>query len=60
MAMGKAHYVDLMPRTWAHIARNLAHPALEDVAQTVRAAFPAPTPDLMQRIKEQCAQRPMH
>ncbi|MBW0158121.1 aminoglycoside phosphotransferase family protein [Sedimentimonas flavescens] len=60
MAMGKAHYVDLMPRTWAHIARNLTHPALEDVARTVRAAFPAPTPDLMQRIKEQCAQRPMH
>lgn len=58
-AMGKPHYVTLMPRCWANIERNLAHPALQDLARTTRAAFPAPTPELMQRIQDQCGKDPM-
>lgn len=59
MAMGKAHYLDLMPRTWAYIERNLAHPDLLDLARAVAAALPPPTPDRLQRIKDQCGQHPM-
>lgn len=59
-AMGKAQYVALMPRCWAHIERNLAHPALQDLTRTTRAAFPAPTAEIMQRIQDRCGKDPMH
>ncbi|WP_448583021.1 aminoglycoside phosphotransferase family protein [Thermaurantiacus sp.] len=37
---GKRGYVDMLPRVWAHVARNLAHPALAPV----RAWFDAHVP----------------
>jgi aminoglycoside/choline kinase family phosphotransferase len=37
---GKCGYVDLLPRVWAHVRRNLAHPALAPV----RAWFDAHVP----------------
>lgn len=59
MAAGKPHYVDLIPRTWAYIARNLAHPDLADLAAAIHAGLPAPTPERLERIKHQCGQHPM-
>ena len=59
LAMGKPGYVDLMPRSWGYITRNLTHPALADLAPMVRAAFPAPDAALLERIKSECGQRPM-
>ncbi|WP_415182365.1 aminoglycoside phosphotransferase family protein [Phaeovulum sp.] len=59
MAAGKPHYVDLIPRTWAYIGRNLAHPELAGLAAAVYAALPAPTPERLERIKDQCGQYPM-
>lgn len=59
MAMGKAHYVDLIPRTWRYIERNAAHPELAGIARVLGAAFPAPTAERLERIKSQCAQHPM-
>lgn len=58
-AMGKAHYVDLMPRSWANIQRNLAHPALHSLARPLAAAFPAPDADLLEEMKRQCGTHPM-
>ena len=49
----KSHYVDLMPRVWSYIARNLAHPDLAPLAKAL-ADLPPPTPELCQRIKSQC------
>lgn len=37
---GKARYLDLIPRVKAHFDRDLAHPALRDVAALVRKAVP--------------------
>jgi aminoglycoside/choline kinase family phosphotransferase len=37
---GKAHYLELQPRVWRYLERNLAHPALEPV----RAWFDANVP----------------
>lgn len=54
---GKAQYVDLIPRTWATLQRNLAHPALGGLARAT-AALPAPTPDGLERIKAQCGRFP--
>ncbi len=51
---GKAGYVDLIPRVWAHLARDLAHPALTPVAGILRDILPEPGPEILQRLKDQC------
>lgn len=50
---GKPHYVDLIPRVWAHMIRGLEHPALAPVADMIRAALPAPTPENLDRLRPQ-------
>lgn len=59
MAMGKDHYVDLIPRTWRYIERNAAHPELAGIARVLTAALPPPTAERLKRIKDQCGQHPM-
>lgn len=59
LAMGKAHYVDLMPRNWSNLERNLAHPALAELAATVHAAYPPPTPDMIESLRTACGTRPI-
>lgn len=56
---GKAHYVDLIPRVWGLLQRDLDHPALGPVAPMLRAALPAPDPLILQRLKFRCAKAPM-
>lgn len=53
MTRGKPQYIDLIPRVWAHLQNDLAHPALADVRQ-VLSPLPAPTPDHLQRLKTTC------
>ena len=55
---GKAHYVDLIPRVWAHLQTDLAHPALADLKPLIDAALPAPTPDFLKGLKDRCATHP--
>ncbi|MEI4471933.1 aminoglycoside phosphotransferase family protein [Frigidibacter sp. MR17.24] len=59
MHFGKPHYVDLIPRVWALLQRDLAHPALAPLAAAVAAALPAPTPEGLQRIKDECGRHPL-
>ena len=47
---GKPHYLDLMPRVYAHVERNLEHPVLAPVAQAITDALPRPTPQAMARL----------
>ena len=47
---GKPRYLDFMPRVWAYITRNLAHPALAPLAQIVNA-LPAPDAAIIERIR---------
>lgn len=51
---GKAHYVDLIPRVWGYVMRNLAHPALTSLAPTLTAILPEPTPSHLEQLKYQC------
>jgi len=51
---GKPHYIDFMPRVWGYITRSLTHPALQDLAHTIHADLPEPTPEIMQKLKDQC------
>jgi aminoglycoside/choline kinase family phosphotransferase len=55
---GKAHYVDFIPRVWAYLMRNLAHPSLELVAAMINETLPYPTPDHLEHLKSQCATTP--
>jgi aminoglycoside/choline kinase family phosphotransferase len=55
---GKAHYVDLIPRVWGHLMRNLEDSALADVAALVQQHLPAADADFRERLKDQCATRP--
>jgi aminoglycoside/choline kinase family phosphotransferase len=48
---GKPSYVDLIPRVWAHLARDLAHPALADLAQFVAAHVPPPDAPVLARLR---------
>ncbi|MFZ5963247.1 aminoglycoside phosphotransferase family protein [Thalassococcus sp. BH17M4-6] len=51
---GKPHYVDLVPRVWAHLMQALDHPALDEVAPILRRGLPAPTPAILDRLKSAC------
>lgn len=50
---GKPHYVDLIPRVWAHMIRGLEHPALAPVADMIRDALPLPSPENLDRLRPQ-------
>ena len=55
---GKAGYVERHPRLWRHLERNLAHPALADLARAIRAAYPPPDAPMMEGLKRACGTRP--
>ncbi len=55
---GKPQYTDYIPRVWRDLQRDLAHPALSDLAAQVARLLPPPTPALLQRIKDQCGTIP--
>ena len=46
---GKPRYLALIPRVWAQLQRNLAHPALSDL-RSACAILPPPTPETLQRL----------
>ncbi len=48
---GKPGYIDLIPRTWAHLMRDLDHPALRPVAKLLRDALPEPDTATLDRLK---------
>lgn len=58
LVAGKPGYLPLIPRVWGQLQRNLAHPALADLRAVCDRLLPAPTPDLLQKIKDQCPPTP--
>ena len=59
MAYGKPHYVDLIPRVWGHLMTALDHPALAEVAPRITDVLPAPTDDLLARLRDKCGSVPL-
>ncbi|MDF3415019.1 phosphotransferase [Sulfitobacter sp. M57] len=53
---GKAHYVDMIPRVWGYVRRNLAHPELAELSALLMPMLPEPTPIFLERLKRQCPQ----
>lgn len=50
----RPHYVDLIPRVWAHLMRDLEHPDLRDLAVLLKRHLPAPTPETLEILKDKC------
>lgn len=48
----KPHYVDLIPRVWAHLQHDLEHPALASLKTWVDHNLPDPTSTVLARIKD--------
>jgi N-acetylmuramate 1-kinase len=54
----KPAYVPLIPRVWAQLQRNLAHPALHALRAETMRLLPEPTPENLQRIIARCGTAP--
>lgn len=50
---GKDRYLAHLPRVWAHLQRDLAHPSLAGLRAWVEAHVPPPEPDIIERIRSQ-------
>ena len=48
---GKPAYLDLLPRVWGHLGRDLAHPALAPLADWVVKNLPAPDAAVRDRLR---------
>ncbi|MEO1493232.1 MAG: phosphotransferase [Pseudomonadota bacterium] len=46
----KPRYLDLIPRVWDHLMRDLAHPALSDLAAWIAAHVPPPSREALARV----------
>ena len=55
---GKANYLQLVPRVWGHLQRNLAHPAVTPLAEICADLLPSPDPEILERIRAQCGLHP--
>ncbi len=58
MHFGKPNYIDLIPRVYNLAMRNLRHPTLQEPAAILRDALPAPTPEILEKLKSKCAKIP--
>jgi len=47
---GKDHYVDLIPRVWALLQRDLVHPALAELRPLVAEHLPEPSPEYLTKL----------
>ena len=50
---GKEKYLDLIPRVWNHLQRDLTHPALAELRDWIDQHVPAPTPDTLNLLRTQ-------
>jgi aminoglycoside/choline kinase family phosphotransferase len=58
LVAAKPNYLRLIPRVWGQLQQNLAHPALVELRAICDALLPAPTPDILQKIEQQCPPSP--
>ena len=56
--LNRPHYVDFIPRVWAYLDRDLAHPALRDLRDMVANTLPAPTKSYLEFLKSACLTNP--
>lgn len=54
----KPQYIDLIPRVWDYVQRDLAHPELAGLAQICSDILPIPTPDYLEELRAECPSSP--
>ncbi|MEN8889526.1 MAG: aminoglycoside phosphotransferase, partial [Celeribacter marinus] len=54
----KPHYVDLIPRVWAHLMSDLQHPDLAALRKVVCETLPVPTSENLQVLRDKCGTVP--
>lgn len=54
MRDAKPGYLRLVPRVWAQLQENLAHPALAALARVCEAELPPPSEARLKRMEDQC------
>ena len=59
LVAGKPGYLAYLPRVWGHLRQNLSHPALTSLAGLCDAILPPPTPQIVDRIRQQCPTSPV-
>lgn len=55
---GKPNYIDLLPRVWRHLLRDLEHPRLAELRDIVLRDLPAPDKTAIGNLKKKCAAFP--
>ncbi|NEX48116.1 aminoglycoside phosphotransferase family protein [Pseudotabrizicola algicola] len=55
LVSGKSGYLRLIPRVWAQLQQNLAHPALADLRKICAPLLPPPSHHVLQTIGDKCA-----
>ncbi|MEP5731279.1 MAG: phosphotransferase [Sulfitobacter sp.] len=50
----KTHYVELIPRVWDHVMRNLQHPTLAPLKKSLLHILPEPSPAFLEHMKSRC------
>lgn len=58
LVAGKPQYLRLIPRVWGQLRQNLSHPALAELRAICDALLPAPSPEILQKIEQQCPPSP--
>lgn len=58
MSAGKPHYIDLIPRVWTYLLRDLAHPTLAPVRDMILNELPTPSETVLAKLKNKCATLP--
>ncbi len=51
---GKPQYIDMIPRVWHHLQTDLQHPVHPPIKSILDSALPAPSADILQRLKTPC------
>ncbi len=52
---GKSAYLEYLPRVWAHLQRNLTHPALKDLSTWINNNVPAPDANVRNSLRQAAA-----
>ena len=54
---GKPQYIDLIPRVWNHLQRDLRHAHLADLKRIVDEAIPEPSDTVLETLRQECGTR---
>jgi len=56
LEQGRDGYIDLLPRVWANLVRDLSHPRLFGLRSVLADTLPKPTAAMLKRLRSICAE----